>query len=202
LKRIIDIGGGSDHTFAIRKDASVFSWGANNHAQTGIVDARGEFDPMILWPTLVTSLEPYGDIRQITGGPHNSFAVTHDGGCLSWGRLYAFATGLDMNALSREGILRDDRGRPSILTVPTPIPEFKAASIAAGGDHVLAVTRNNKVYSWGFNLDGRTGQKDGKSDDCDDDIEMATLLDCPALKGKKLVWVGAGGQFSIIGAMP
>ena len=65
---------------------------------------------------------------------------------------------------------------------------------AGGGDHSLAVTGSGQAYSWGFSASHQTGQ--GTTDD----IEVATLIDNTAIRGKSLNWVGAGDQYSILTA--
>ncbi len=61
----------------------------------------------------------------------------------------------------------------------------------AGSDTSLAITTDGKAYSWGFSANYQTGQ--GTTDD----VEVATHIDNTALRGKKLNWAGAGGQFSV-----
>lgn len=40
-KGIVDIGVGMNHSFVIRQDGKVYSWGVNNSAQTGISSGAG-----------------------------------------------------------------------------------------------------------------------------------------------------------------
>ena len=67
-------------------------------------------------------------------------------------------------------------------------------SVAAGTDNSFALTKDGKVYSWGFSANYQTGQ--GTSDD----IETPTVIDNTAVRDRKLVYAGAGGQFSILGS--
>jgi regulator of chromosome condensation len=76
--------------------------------------------------------------------------------------------------------------------VPTRVPGLDAAFAAAGSDHCIAITKDHKAFSWGFNVDCQTRQK------TKDEVECATLLDHPAIRGKRLVWAGAGGQYSML----
>jgi regulator of chromosome condensation len=64
--------------------------------------------------------------------------------------------------------------------------------VSAGTDNSFAVTTDGKAYSWGFSANYQTGQG------TDDDVEAPTLIDNTAVRGKQLVWAGAGGQFSIV----
>ena len=191
-KDFVDIGAGAEHSFAIHKSGQVYSWGLNNFGQTGINERDGDDFANVLHPTLVETLDGHGKITCITGGNHHSVAVTDMGACLAWGRIDTYATGLDIKALPPEDLIRDERGNARILKRPTPLPGLDAAFAAAGSDHSLAVTRDGKAYSWGFSVNRQTGQG------TDDDVEHATLIDNTAVRGKKLVWAGAGGQYSVL----
>ncbi|KAK0628194.1 regulator of chromosome condensation 1/beta-lactamase-inhibitor protein II [Bombardia bombarda] len=192
LKNIIDIGSGSKHSFAIDTTGRVWAWGLNNAGQTGLSDQAGEYGGYSHLPAPVRSLEHYGRIAQITGGAFHSIAVTADGRCLTWGRLYSFATGLRINSLADQSILRDSRGRPAILTAPTAVPGLRLAVIAAESDHSLTITLDHKVYTWGLNVSSQLGHKS-------EEIEVATLLKDASIANKRMVWAGAGSQYCMLG---
>ena len=66
--------------------------------------------------------------------------------------------------------------------------------MAAGTDTSFAIDEAGKAYSWGFSANYQTGQGTG------DDVEAPKVLDNTAVKDRKIVWAGAGGQYSIIAA--
>lgn len=76
--------------------------------------------------------------------------------------------------------------------MPTQVPGIDAVQAAAGTDYSIAVTSAGKAYSWGFSDGYRTGQG------TDDDIEEARVMNGKAIADKKIIWAGAGGQFSIL----
>jgi regulator of chromosome condensation len=141
---------------------------------------------------VVESLKIHGRGTYITGGNHHSITVTDKGECLVWGRLGGYATRLELDQLPSENITRDLRDKPRVLKVPTRVPGLHTAFSTAGSGHCIAITTDHKAFSWGFNADGQTGQK------TQDDVECATLIDYPAIRGKRLVWAGAGGQYSML----
>lgn len=65
-------------------------------------------------------------------------------------------------------------------------------TVAAGTDNSFAVTSDGKAYSWGFSSNYQTGQG------TIEDVEKPTQIDNTAIRGKKIVAAGAGGQFSIL----
>jgi regulator of chromosome condensation len=64
--------------------------------------------------------------------------------------------------------------------------------VAAGSDNSFAIDADGRAWAWGFSANFQTGLG------VDDDIEVATLVENSAVKGKKLCGAGAGGQFSVL----
>ena len=195
-KAMIDIAAGDTHSFAVHKNGKVYTWGLNNYGQTGIADGAGGDEAVILHPTLVSSLQDKGKIVCIDGGQFHSIAVTEDGKCLSWGRVDGYQVGIKLDTLPEEDVVRDTRNHPKILTMPTQVPGVDAVYGTAGTDYSIAVTKDGKAYSWGFGHGYRTGQG------TDDDIEVARLMNGKAIAEKKIVWAGAGAQFSVLAGEP
>lgn len=191
-KYIIDIGIGADHSFAVHRSGTVYGWGANNYCQTGIDERDGEDFANILRPQSINGLNGHGTVTSISGGNHHTVAVMGSGACLTWGRIDTNALGLSVASLPENDIIRDAHQNPRILKNATRIPGINAVQAAAGSDHCVAVTQEGKAYSWGFGVSGQLGL--GGTDD----VGVATLIENKAVKDKKLVWAGAGGQYSIL----
>ncbi|PKX99900.1 RCC1/BLIP-II protein [Aspergillus campestris IBT 28561] len=189
-KNIVHIGCGAFHSFAVHQSGKVYAWGLNSFGETGIRDGAGENEAAIVHPTLVATLTGKG-VVQVCGGAHHSLAITHNGQCLVWGRLDGYQTGLKIDAFPDESVIKDERGRPRILIEPTPLPGIEASVVAAGSDHSITIDTSGRPWSWGFSATYQTGQG------TQDDIEVATLIENTAVRGKKLNWAGAGGQFSV-----
>ncbi|KIW85652.1 hypothetical protein Z517_01044 [Fonsecaea pedrosoi CBS 271.37] len=201
LKKIEYVGAGAYNSFAVKANGDVYSWGLNNFGQTGIPK---EFDESgntkgndVHMPIVVETLRgKFGKVTCIQGGSHHTVAVTDKRELLVWGRIDGNQSGLNVKELPEDDVVRDSAGHPRILVVPTQIPKIEALMAAAGSDHCIAIDKHGKAYSWGFSTTYQTGQ--GTSDD----VELATLIDNTAVRDKKLVWAGAGGQFSVIAGVP
>ena len=147
-------------------------------------------------PQLVKALEDHV-VVDIAGGEHHSLACTEDGQLLTWGRIDGHQVGQAIDVFNEENTIFDEKAKPRILLVPEPIKALKdVVKVAAGTDHSFAITKDGKVYSWGFSANYQTGQG------TDDDIEVPTLIDNTAIRDRKIIWAGAGGQYSILGAEP
>lgn len=193
---MIAIGAGDFHSFAMNKD-NLYSWGLNGYGQAGLtkdLDENGD-ESDVHAPTIVPGLENFGKVIQIAGGNYHTIALTDKGEVLTWGRIDGCQCGIDIANLpptSVISVMKDSKAVPRALRVPTQVPGLDGASVAAGTDHNIVITKQGKAYAWGFSTNYQTGL--GVSDD----VKTATLIDNTAVREKKLVSAGAGGQFSVI----
>lgn len=187
---------GADHAFAIDIHDHVWSWGLNSFGATGIPEGAGEDNAAIYVPSLVKSLSD--PVAFICGGQHHSIAVMTDGRALIFGRLDGLQTGLDISSIPAESIIYDDAEPPKarILIKPTALPAVgtRVVYASAGVDHSIVVNDEGKSYSWGISINYQTGL--GKTED----VPSPTLIDNTAVREKKLIWSGCGGQFSMLAA--
>jgi regulator of chromosome condensation len=189
-KKIVTIGSGDYHSFAIDNKGNVLSWGLNSFGQTGI-SKDGENVDIVGQPTLVKSLNNM-KIKEITGGSHHTIARTENGEVLLWGRTENSQAGMDISQLPDDVVYTED-GRARYLKKPTVIPGIEAASVATANDTCLVITPKGRAYSWGFSENYQTGQGTTL------DVKVATLIDNTAVRDKKLIFGGVGGQFGILG---
>ena len=193
--KMVSIGSGSNHAFAVDDKRNVWTWGSNSFGQTGVRGGAGEDNAVIFAPEKMSTLHLEVDERvvKIAGGMHHSIAVTSSGRCLVWGRVDGHQIGIDVSELSGEDIIVDARNNPRILTKPTVLTEIQNAQfIAAGTDHNIALDGKYEAYSWGFSANYQTGLGTAE------DVKKPIRIDNTATRGKKLTWAGAGGQYSML----
>jgi len=143
-KKIIKITmGASDWAMALTNSGSatsgtVYAWGDNSHGQLGISSPSGTR------PQVRADLP--ADIALIAAGSASGYAVTSGGALYSWGN-------------NDEGQL--NRGNTTSTTAPgvrtAGYGTDPIVKIAAGSQHVVAVTSFNEVYTWGANGNGQLG---------------------------------------------
>ncbi|KAK6525061.1 hypothetical protein TWF281_011941 [Arthrobotrys megalospora] len=199
LKKIVAVGAGSYHSFAVDATGKVWAWGLNQYGQCGIdlEGKTGEDGVAVPKPTVVKSLAKY-KIVQITGGEHHSAAVTDDGKLLTWGRLDANQLGIKTEDLKSEFTVYDEHGKPRFITEPTIVPGLPAiAKVACGTHHNIAIDVNGKAHSWGFGENFQVGQGPAG-----EDILVPTMIDNTATRNEKLTFAGCGGQFSVMAGQP
>ncbi|KAL5315338.1 hypothetical protein ACEPPN_016205 [Leptodophora sp. 'Broadleaf-Isolate-01'] len=193
-KKIVHIGCGDYHSFAVDAKGAVYSWGLNSFGQTGVPKDEETVENAIATPTLVKSLTEY-DIKQIAGGAHHTLACTTTGQVLVWGRIDGDQGGVEIEDMPKEHLYLDEHGKPRFLVKPNVVPDIEGVYVATGPDTCLAIDKEGKAYTWGFSSNYQTGQGTAT------DVTEATWVDNTAVRGKKIVCGGIGGQFGVLGGI-
>ncbi|MBN9612193.1 MAG: putative Ig domain-containing protein, partial [Actinobacteria bacterium] len=144
-QKIISIAAGaSDWAMALSNSSSVssgavYAWGDNSFGQLGNTGVAWRLSPVQVSPLTQ-------NVKLIAAGSASGYAVNNAGSLYSWGN-------------NSYGQL--NRGNYSSQSTPTVrtggYGSAKIVKIAAGGEHVIAITENNQVYTWGDNSGGQLG---------------------------------------------
>lgn len=194
--KIAKIAAGSYHSFALDTQGRVWAWGLNNFCQLGIEADAGEDDATVLQPTLVESLSEYR-VADIIGGEHHSLALTDDGKVLVFGRIDGNQSGIPKERLTRGNCRYDEFDKPRMIVVPAVV-EIPAVieSADSGTDTSLAVTKEGKVWSWGFNANYQCGVGETVGD-----VLTPVPVNNSIIRDKRIVWAGCGGQFGMVASI-
>jgi len=176
------------HTGVVTGDGKLYMFGSNLMGELGV----GETDRRsINVPTHVKSLAD-SHVIQVSCGDSHTGAVTSDG------QLYMFGT----NGLGQLGT-----GRRGINHLPVKIKSFTGDShviqVSCGDNHTGVVTRDGKLYMFGYNFSGQLGT--GTTSRSDVPTEIVTLtnvthVDCGAdhtgviTRGGRLYMFGENGD--------
>jgi alpha-tubulin suppressor-like RCC1 family protein len=143
------IATGAYHSLALGRDGSVWAWGHNTQNQAGagtseeVLGLDGEI--LALRRSRPVRVIQSG-IRSIAAGSNFSLAITEQGDLLSFGE----------NSKGQLGL-----GTTESTGVPTPVPGLgQVFAVAAGGDHVLALseqTGSRQLFVWGDHALGQLG---------------------------------------------
>jgi alpha-tubulin suppressor-like RCC1 family protein len=139
------VSAGSNHSLALKRDGTVWSWGNNINGRLGINNTIHQNVP-----TQVLGLNGIGfltDVIDITAGVDHSMALKSDGTVWGWGS-------------NNVGSLGDNTTTDRL----TPIQVLSLTNIIkidAGWDYTLALKADGTVWSWGMGTSGELG--DGSS---------------------------------------
>ncbi|CCK70890.1 Ran guanyl-nucleotide exchange factor KNAG_0F02230 [Huiozyma naganishii CBS 8797] len=197
LKHVKYVATGENHCFALKTDGTLVSWGLNQFGQCG-VSREIRDGGLVTKPTRVISLPPDRKIKCVTGGEHHSIFVMDDGSMYTCGRLDMCEVGISKETAPEPNRYTDEHGRIRALPVPTQLPsDIKYKTATAGSHHSVAVSRDGKMYSWGFAETYAVGLGPNE----DDDVEVPTAIENTATRDVEIVFVGCGGQFSVAGGI-
>jgi alpha-tubulin suppressor-like RCC1 family protein len=138
LGDIVSVSAGEGHSLALLRDGRVFAWGRNTEGQLGVGSFVSHSTPQLI-PAL-------SDVVQVSAGTFFSLALLEDGRVMAWGD-------------NRSGQLSLDPAEVALSFTPRRVAglEDDVVQLQAGGRHVLAVTRQGRVYAWGANEMGQLG---------------------------------------------
>lgn len=142
LTDVAAVSAAAQHSLALKKDGTVYSWGNNGMGQlgrTGTTNRAGRISGF-----------NGKKIVQISTSDSHSLALDEDGNVWGWG----------LNMYGETG-----SGSTAEFTVNTPVQSKASASealgnivaVAAGQYHSLALTESGEVLAWGMNTNGQLG---------------------------------------------
>jgi alpha-tubulin suppressor-like RCC1 family protein len=138
LRGVKSVKAGCDHGLALKRDGTVWGWGSNVFGQLG----DGTFSRSSV-PVKVK----IGNVKAISAGCNHNLALKEDGSVWAWGDNFYGQLG---NGSSGDGIGAN-------LPVKVANMGTGARAIAAGNRFSLALTGDNRVKSWGYNVEGQLG---------------------------------------------
>jgi alpha-tubulin suppressor-like RCC1 family protein len=142
------IATGDYHTIALTRAGTVWAWGANEHGQLGRGSTSSTGGPAHVKSPSGTGLLRH--VVAVAAAGLYSAALRVDGTIVAWGD-------------DGVGELGDGTtGPPRPLPTPVKSPDGSGTlthvvQIAAGDNHMLAVTADGRVWAWGDNQDGQLG---------------------------------------------
>ena len=143
---IVDIAAGTFHSAVVvsREDGEqLFSWGFNNRNQCGI---KHGVCNIVAYPHPVFGLPTNSKYEKICLSKLHSVALTKTGDVYTWGSTTFGRCGYSNSA-----------GRKKGISLPKKVIIDTISDIATGDKHVMALSHDGIVYSWGCGEDGQLG---------------------------------------------
>mmetsp|Transcript_59837 Transcript_59837/g.157326 ORF Transcript_59837/g.157326 Transcript_59837/m.157326 type:complete len:553 (+) Transcript_59837:112-1770(+) len=141
-KRITQISVGKEHSVALTEGGRCFAWGKNDFGQLGTGDEENRALPVY------TELPYETYISQVACGGNYTMGLTKRGELWSWGRFQAsnfprMFTETWCNGYESKGEMG--------------LKGLKLAQVRAGDQHMGVLTKEGKLYTWGYNDFGQLG---------------------------------------------
>ncbi|KAK6142241.1 hypothetical protein DH2020_022589 [Rehmannia glutinosa] len=145
---VCSVSAGHYHSLAVTSQGHVWTWGRNSESQLG----RGQLSPRKTWnkPQKVEGLDQVRALAAFASGVVSA-AIGDDGTLWVWGNSKRGQLGLGKDIT--EAVL------PSRVE---KLLGHEIVKVSLGWGHALALTKDGKLFGWGYYADGRLG-KIGKS---------------------------------------
>lgn len=148
--KVINVACGGSHSGVITDSGRVFMWGLNRSGQCGQgLSAKGKSDSVLEpRPVDFSHLSNHGalGVKSLVLGRNHSAMLSTTGRVFTWGEAGFGRLGL--NDVKKTQL------------TPVEVVAFSknpVAVLSAGDFHMLALTQDGQVYSWGYGVDGQTG---------------------------------------------
>lgn len=175
--KAIDIAANANASYALLDDGTVMAWGRGDNGQLGIGPAKppklATSEPSFEYRGIETPTRVGGvdDAIAIAAAGDSAYAVLRDGTVRAWG-----------GGNIGDGRAKSDySGPPSTAGpafVPVKVPDLEnVVAMSAGAGHVLALTKDGRVFSWGSNFHGALGRSPRAELALDRAAEVPNLTD-------------------------
>eukprot|EP01006_Ploeotia_vitrea_P006999 TRINITY_DN15556_c0_g1_i1.p1 TRINITY_DN15556_c0_g1~~TRINITY_DN15556_c0_g1_i1.p1 ORF type:complete len:626 (-),score=88.87 TRINITY_DN15556_c0_g1_i1:55-1911(-) len=148
---------GAFHTLALDSTGKIWSFGANAFGQLGNTPKTNLKRNK---PVVVKGALEGQKIVQVCAGGENSYAVSEDGVLFTWGSVRHGALGIGNDGTFLERARKEvyaDQEKPEVQRWLKD-NNHKVKKVAAGNQHVLVLTTEGKLFTFGCGGYGRLGQ--------------------------------------------
>ena len=142
LQEVVQVGAGSDMSYALTRSGELYAFGSNSEGQlgTGEVDEAAHPEPYLV---------PLGEVAMIAAANRTALALMRNGQIKSWGQNHVGQAGV--------GEMTDNVLTPT--TVLTPAGALEEVKLVFGDGFVSgALTRDGRTFMWGLGSLGQLGQ--------------------------------------------
>jgi alpha-tubulin suppressor-like RCC1 family protein len=147
-QRCVNISAGGNHSAVVTENGIGFMWGLNKSSQCGVnikSDVITTPKPLDLKrANQLNGNKPVYVDKIVCGRNHSGFIST-DKRIYTWGAIGFGRTGLNVSA------------NVKIQSTPCELPGIKANILACGDFHMVALSDNGNIYSWGYGWDSQPG---------------------------------------------
>lgn len=162
INNAVMLAAGYNHNLVLTKDGSVWAFGANAQGQLGNNTA---IDSSIPVKVDFSASEGVGHIIQVVASSSSSYALDDKGQVWGWGSDASANLGRGQACDKANNCINVNSKPVRINVIAHDLADSTAQGVekeivtqlAAGKDHVLALTNKDSVYGWGLNASSQIG---------------------------------------------
>jgi hypothetical protein len=126
------------HTEIEMKEMHIYSLGFSKYGRTGLDNCQYTDEPNKLFIPLIKK------VKSISNGEFNSSFLFEDNKSYLYG----------LNTFGQLGNDGHHNKSKKLSSIPLIISQIKFIKLSLGGGHILGLSNNKKLYSWGLNIFG------------------------------------------------
>ena len=217
ISNAVMIAPGYSHNLILTQDGTVWAFGANAQGQLGNGDSNDNADSSTPIKVDFSAASDIGHIVQVVASANSSYALDDKGQVWGWGSN-AYANFGDGQQCNKANNCVNINATPKLIKIINIDDNSannsannnakddidngaeKVTQLAAGRDHVLALTNKESVYGWGLNASsqvGYNGKNYSNTDDAWDNV-VTTPTKLSWFTDKEVNRVYANGNASYV----
>ncbi|OLF39571.1 chromosome condensation regulator RCC1 [Psychrobacter sp. Cmf 22.2] len=215
IEDAVMVAAGYKHNLVLTKDGNVWAFGANGEGQLGNGPAASTNGSSIPVKVDFSAATDIGHIVQVVASANSSYALDDKGQVWGWGSD-AYANLGKGKACTNANECVNINATPVFINIienaQSDVTQIADASIAkevekvtqlaAGRDHVLALTNRESVYGWGLNATSQIGYNGEIFSDTekawDDIIATPTKLPWFADKDVRRIYANGNASYALL----
>ena len=154
MSSAVMVATGYRHNLILSEDGSVWSMGLNSEGQLGDGTTTNRSTPVKVDFSATTDI---GNIIQVVASSSSSYALDDKGQVWGWGSDYYANLGRGQECTTANNCINVTSKPILISSIQDVINGETVTQLAAGRDHVLALTDKESVYGWGLNASNQIG---------------------------------------------
>ncbi len=174
------LSAGGIHSLAIASNGKLYAWGNNQYGQLGNNSTTSFSLPTVVDTSGVLAGKT---ITAIAAGSRHSLVLDSEGKVYAWGRNANGQLGNNSTTQSLIPVAVDTSGVLAGKTI---------TAIAAGENHSLVLDSEGKVYAWGYNANGQSGNNSTTQSLIPVAVDTSGVL-----AGKTITAIAAANTFSL-----
>ena len=159
LTNIKNLSAGENHTCAVSNNDNIYCWGRNNINMLGDGTTTQRTTPIRPLAGASVAGDNNGtyldNIKSVSAGQYHTCAVSESDNIYCWGRNTTGQLG-DNSTTQRSTAIRIDTGA-SVAGDNDGTYLDNISNVETGVNHTCAVSNNDNIYCWGYNLYGQLG---------------------------------------------
>jgi len=182
-KTVVAVAASSNHSLALCSDGSVAAWGYNGDGELGNNSTTNSSVPVAVNTTSGISAL-YGEtVVSVAAGQYHNLALCSDGTVVAWG--WGGSGQLGNNSTTQSNV-------PVSVIQSGVLAGKTVISLAAGGNHSLALCSDGTIAAWGADSSGQLG-----NNNTTDSWIPVLVTQSGVLSGKTVVSIAACYNFSL-----